>query len=215
MKRKTILFFVCLCLTMGSGISFADTYSEFFVFFDKENEAKLLSYLDTVGDNDFLSGALKRVGVLKLTNARAKVMTILSTYCPGDDDENMGSQEMSDRRDVFQMAVYTIGQIGDEDSVKYLSSIFTFLPEITYKQSVISALGDMSNSQPALETLNKIAPTISEYPLIISMLNAFLKHNSRKSIPALFMMAGNKNISSYTANMIRSVSTKISKEGKD
>jgi hypothetical protein len=122
MKRFIFVFLFLSAYIIG--YSDTNTYNEYLQSIDAGSADVLIQALHT-GDMDLTYGAIKRIGELKLTNARKDIYDWMAQSNPA---ANQGKEIQSQNlRNIFRICVWTLGQIGNEtdahELVGYLKDI--------------------------------------------------------------------------------------------
>ena len=124
---------------------------------DLTDETVISSFLDS-GNYDEVFCAIRRVGELKLTNVKGKVGSWVATSEP---DANVGKGVMeADIWHIFNMGVLVLGKIGDKSDGIILSGYLWGNKDNISQVCLLQALGSLTDSDTALDTLNKYAVTL-------------------------------------------------------
>lgn len=142
-------------------------------------------------DQDVVYSALKRAGQLKITNIRVKVESIIGSASP---IANQGKAVQSTSyRHVFNMGILVLGKIGDESDGPILANYLKDTKDKIGIICILRALGDLTTSKFALETLNAYTYTMdskTDSRVVREMVDAMVVHNSRTSMGPLLWLKG-------------------------
>lgn len=186
MKRIFVLVVMFLLIGISQMFSYKfwynSPYDKQFENFTKDQYAVLIAAMEA-SEPDMVYSAIRRIGELKITNARQRVYEWLGQTNPESVSDS------ADWRNVFRISIWALGHIGDEASVLRMS---VYWRNVTDKQAqvlMIEAFGNRDGSVKALEMLNRLTETVTDERIAYVLVDAILKHNSKTSMLQLLKMA--------------------------
>jgi hypothetical protein len=223
MKTLSIFFAAVLVLSaVVPGFGYTSPYDEAFSQIDASGYSTLENALKSA-DIDMVYSAIKRIGELKITNARSIIREWLGQTNP---ETTRSNPALAARyRNIFNISIWTIGRIGENSDARLLANYWRAVSDVEGQVAIVNALGNLSNSEIALDALNRLTTTITDERIAFELVDAVVKHNSKKSVVPLMRMAspgrrvtGNVRAGSFSPEFrayANKVANQISKEGKD
>lgn len=189
-----------------------DTYEKIFKDLPISASNMIISSLDSMDPSEVL-GALKKVSIDRIREARSKVRYVMRSYCPSASDEDDSPQFRETEARIYRAAVLAIGKIGEDMDAAELENVYD-LVNLDIKETIVFSLGEMTNSRKALEVLNTLTTKIDKRPLLDTLLKAVLKHKSKTSIIPLKLLLTSPNVSERTRDLIKKVINELAIKGK-
>ncbi len=210
---KKFIYLVCFFSIAVISSCYAEitTYDDYFKSMDASNYDQLIESIH-FNDNDMIYGGIKRIGELKLTNAKKDVFSWMAQSNPM---ANEGNQKMASQlKDIFLISVWTIGQIGDNQDAIEISKYLKDIKDKESRMVMIQALGEIRPSPVGLETLNNLSGEITDEKAANILLVAVLKHNSKSSSQYLIKMSTRNGFSSDFKKRLINAANFLLKSGK-
>lgn len=215
MKRFLIpllsLFFVAPLWSYG-----IDEYpyeSKYDPLFSKLNDVTTITNALDDKEWDMVYSALKRVGQLGIVSAREKVLGLMSSANP---QANLGKPiQRANMQNIFYMSVLVVGKIGNTNDGPTLAAFLRDVKDPIGIVCVLQALGDMTNSKQALESLNTYTQTIhgkTDNRIVKQLVESIMAHNSKSSVVPLLRLQS--NVDADMRDMINEAIKRISKFGR-
>ncbi len=188
----SIIFFVNT-LAFGYDISDYTHVSKYdAVFSTITDESSIMEGLNRSGssedERDYIYSAVKRVGVLKLTNFKKKLEEMVSVI------PNQGSSiDAANFRNIINMSILVLGKIGDASDGYLIAQFLHDKKEIISILCLLQALGDLRDSDDALKELNEYTVSLNSKTredIVKQTVDSILEHNSKSSISFLFALQG-------------------------
>lgn len=202
----SVLIFVFLSVT--ENFSKVTPYDEMFRYLNVSSSNVMIESVGSA-DPDLVYTALRKIGQLRLTNAHKAVIAALSKANPS---ANQGKVHQSTQQsDVFNMGVWTLSQIGNEQDVSLLASFIKDIPNQQNQLSVFAALGEFSQSTNALKVLHYYSQIVSDEQVARQIVKSIRRHGSLSSLIYLVKMGKRSNFSdkfkAYIAQTITFLAT--------
>jgi hypothetical protein len=187
-------FCLMLCILVPS-IAFSFSVNDYKLFDGMEikYEDLLMTELDrgfnVQSDADIKTtcSALKRIGELKLTNARPKIMSLSDSVSPESATE--GLETIRKLRAIYYMSIIVMGQIGAQEEANRLARYLRTTKDRQAKIFLIQSLGRL-RYKISVETLNDFTEgqnnTDMDIPVVL--IDALVNLGSKSSIPYLRSM---------------------------
>lgn len=186
---KRILLAVFVAAVLGAGQAFADyvsPYDESFALLNKTHIVLLTNSLES-RDYNLVYSAIKRLGQLQVTNTLPRIEVWFRESNPA---ANPGRDlDIAAMRNVFNISVWAIGRMGGDHDAEVLSYYLDKITDVEAQIAIIDALGDLSDSQNALDALHKEAQTVTDQRIADRVVKAIMKHNMKASYEPLMNMA--------------------------
>ncbi len=208
--KYLITVLVIMVFAVTASYSKITTYDEYFKSMDASNYDQIVeSFISD--DLDMVYGGIKRIGELKLTNARQEIFGLMAQSNP---IANQGKKRINQLKDIFLISVWTMGQIGNnQDAIE----IASYLKDITDKEgqkALIQALGEIHPSPEGLTALNNLTTQITDETIAETLFIAILKHNSKSSASYLITMSKRHMFSPDFNQRLASAANLLLKSGK-
>lgn len=143
----------------------------------------------------------------------SSLATFLKVYKTSDPSGNAyDPMEEANYLPYFYIAALAIGQLGGEDEAVLLSTTLVRSTDSYVGYYVLTALGDLTDSETALETLNNACSWVDSVMLAKALLGAMEKHASFSSLAPLNELYSNPGLASIRDDIIE-VTTYISENG--
>lgn len=190
MKKIFLLLFVLI-----PGFVFSFSYNDYNLFdgLDMKYQDLLTTELErgfnVQSDADIKTtcSALRRIGELKMTNARPKIMSLADTVSPESATE--GLEKIRKLRSIYYMSIIVMGQIGEQEEANRLARYLRTTKDRQAKIFLIQSLGRL-RFNVSVETLNDYTEgqnnTDMDIPNIL--LDALVNLGSKSSIPYIRTM---------------------------
>jgi hypothetical protein len=155
--------------------------------------------------------AVRRVGELKITNARDRVREIFSEARPHLSGE--GARRSAVLRDSFLISAWTMGQIGNELDAQELADSLKDIRDRESRIVIINSLGELKYAI-AINTLHNLSRTETDQDAARAIVDAIKKHNLRNSYIFLVDMAERPSFNKALREHITNVANHILNQGK-
>ena len=216
MKRLVLLILV---------FSFTVVYS--FEIEDYPYKSKYEANLKNVTDVNFISNslddsdldlvyaALKRVGELKLTNLKPKVIALIGSANP---QANVGKvMQLANYRHIFYVGLLVMGKIGssEEDAAFIASFLRDTKNDVMGTMCILKALGDLKGNPKALEFLHQYTLSLKRQEdsrIIRVLVDALVSQNKKSSIRYLLNLR--KRVSQNDQVYINEAIRQLNKKGE-
>ncbi len=156
------------------------------------DEAFLSNALDD-SDLDLVFSALKRVGELRLTNLKPKVIGLIGAANP---QANISKSRFSaNYRNIFYLGVLVLGKIGnsEEDATYIASFLRDTKKDVLGSVCILQALGELKGSEKALDFLQEYSLTVNyrtDSRVVRSLVDAIVAHGKKSSNTYLISLRG-------------------------
>ncbi|GEM_PF-1508151 len=207
-KTAAILLLICFLKGYSYDLSEYPYKSKFESAYARINDTNLLiSSLDDK-DLDVVFSAMKRIGQLKITSARFRVEEILGESNPTANEGK--AVQRAEFKYLFDMAVLVLGKIGDNQDATTLSKLLRETRDQISLICLLQALGDLSNSDTALEYLHQYASLINNYSdarVVKGLVDAISAHRSRSSVVVLLTLMNKapQNLRDYINDAVKEI----------
>lgn len=147
-------------------------------------DEKFLSDALDDSDLDLVFSALKRVGELKLTNLKPKVIGLIGISNP---QANVSRTKLyANYRNIFYLGILVLGKIGSsDDDAAYLASFLRDTrKDILGTVCILQALGELKGNEKALDFLQEYSLTVNyrtDSRIVRSLTDAIVSHGKKSS----------------------------------
>ncbi|MCX7820501.1 MAG: hypothetical protein N2258_02365 [Brevinematales bacterium] len=197
MRFISIILFVLLStLSFSYEISdfpYKSRYDEKLKYITDE---KYLSEALDDSDLDIVFSALKRVGELKLTNLKSKVIGLIAVANPQANQDK--PKLLANYRNIFYLGILVIGKIGNgDDDAPYLTSFLRDTKKDPLATSyILMALGEFKGNKKALDFLQEYSLLVNprtDSRVVRALVDAIVAHGNKKSNVYLIKLKKNTN----------------------
>jgi hypothetical protein len=160
-------------------------------------------------DDDVVYSALRRVGQLRISAAKAKVEEIVSEANP---EVNQGkSEQRTEFKKLYDMGVLVLGKIGNADDAIMLSKLIKETKDNISLVCLLQALGDLNMSDTALQYLHQYTSVInnySDYRVVKTLVDSIANHKSKSSMGVLLELINKapQNLREYINDTVKELS---------
>ncbi len=208
---KSLLVLSFLVTAQAGFGEYKSVYEGMFVNLDTSSSNILFQAMDSL-DFDLVYSAIKRVGELKMTQAKYRVKEWLGAANPS---ANYGKpKQLADLRNIFHISIWTVGRIGNDADAETFANYWKDITDKESRMYIILGLGEMTDSPKATSVLNDITKTVNDERLANLLVEAIEKHQSKSSLYPLMQLSQRPNFSPAFKNRVNQVAGKISKTGK-
>ncbi len=149
-------------------------------------------------DNDFdlVLAALKRVGELKLTNLKPKVLGLMSVANPQANQDK--PRLYAHYRNIFYLSILVMGKIGNgEDDATFITSFLRDTKKDPIATSyILKALGEFKGNKKVLDFLHEYSLTLNprtDSRVVRAFIEAVLSHGDKSSVTYLIKLKQRTN----------------------
>ncbi|MGC8764602.1 MAG: hypothetical protein ACP5QT_01785 [Brevinematia bacterium] len=191
------IFFIFLIFLYG--LSFSYEISEFphVSRYDERlknisDESFLSNALDD-SDLDLVFSALKRVGELRLTNLKSKVIGLIGIANP---QANISRSKLyANYRNIFYLGILVLGKIGSsENDAAYLAGFLRDTKkDVLGTVCILQALGELKGNKKALDFLQEYSLTVgyrTDSRVVRSLVDAIVAQGKKSSNTYLISLRG-------------------------
>ncbi len=206
-------FFLIILLGLISNFSFSyeisdypykSRYDERLKYINDENY--LSEALDD-GDLDLVFSALKRVGELRLTNLKPKVIGLIGLANPQANQDK--PKLLANYRNIFYLGIWVLGKIGNgEDDAPFITSFLRDTKKDPLATSyILMALGEFKGNKKVLDFLQEYSLLVNprtDSRVVRALVDSIVAHGDKKSNVYLIKLKKrtNKEDQSYIDNAI-------------
>jgi hypothetical protein len=195
MKMKVLVLSAFLVFAAGYLFSYeiADYpyKSKYDSMFVELNDITTISNSLDDSDLDIVFSAMKRAAQLKMVELKGRISGLVGESNPA---ANQGKDvRLAEYRHIFNMGLLVLGKLGDESDAGMLAGYLHDMKDPVSISCGLQALGDLSTSKKALNSLNDYTTSVSSQTdsrVVKQLIDSILMHNSRSSISFLFTMQG-------------------------
>lgn len=160
------------------------------------NDEKYLSEALDDSDLDLVFSALKRVGELKLTNLKPKVIGLISLANPQANQDK--PKLLANYRNIFYLGILVMGKIGNgDDDAPFITSFLRDTKKDPLATSyILMALGEFKGNKKALDFLQEYSLLITprtDSRVVRALVDAIVSHGNKKSNVYLIKLKKNTN----------------------
>jgi len=189
MKRLVLLILVfSFSVVYGFEIDDYPYKSKYEASLKNVTDEKFISNALDDRDLDLVYAALKKVGELKLTNLKPKVIALIGSANP---QANLGKvMQSANYKHIFYVGLLVMGKIGssEEDATFIASFLRDTKDDVIGNMCILKALGDLKGNPKALEFLHQYTLSFKRQEdsrVIRALVDALLSQNKRSSITYL------------------------------